>query len=85
MCQPARLGTHDHGHMVRANGSACRFPCTVVVQNDTIVHRLTNGGCDPAGGLDPTRGCDECNAAAVQASAASLCVSKEWVCVCMCV
>eukprot|EP01052_Picozoa_sp_SAG31_P036432 SAG31_NODE_4548_length_3149_cov_1.504918_2_plen_221_part_00 len=77
------ISTHDHGTMVRANGSRTAFPCTVLVRDDRITHRLTNGQLasqrNPAprgwpstyprtgGGPDPTRAARECSEAEVSA------------------
>jgi hypothetical protein len=67
--------------MKLANGSLIPFPCTVLVRDDRVTHRLTNGHLAspdnpsprgwpsgyPAdgGGPDPTRAAKECTAAEV--------------------
>lgn len=75
------ISTHDHGTMKLANGSNMPFPCTVLIRDDKITHRLTNGHLaspenpSPAGwpatypatggGPDPTRAAKECSASEV--------------------
>ena len=70
------LSTHDHGMMTNPDGSSQPYPCTVLVRDDNITHRLTNGhlataanpsppgwpaGYPPdGGGPDPTRATREC-------------------------
>ena len=72
----------DHGKMQRADGNgSIPYPCTVLVRDDNITHRLTNGRLAsptnpsppgwPAdypprgGGPDPTRAAAECSSGAV--------------------
>ena len=77
------ISTHDHGSFKLPDGSKIPAPCTVLIRDDNITHRLTNGrlaspenlsppgwpAAYPAdgGGPDPTRAAKECSIANVTA------------------
>jgi arylsulfatase A-like enzyme len=77
------ISTHDHGSFKFPDGTKIPAPCTVLVRDDNITHRLTNGrlaspenlsppgwpATYPAdgGGPDPTRAAKECSIPSVTA------------------